>query len=113
MLASPFFLFALLYSVGQVALGEETSRPYSPPAEVRHKLLALLDRPRVPLDPQVRLVEPAERGLVVERLSIASERKADGQLERVPILIVRPENVSQRRPLVIFLHGTGSNKERQ
>jgi dienelactone hydrolase len=113
MFASRFFLVALLYTLGQVTLGEETSRPYSPPAEVRHKLLALLDRPRVPLDPQIRLVEPAEPGLVVERLSIASERKADGQLERVPILIVHPEGVSQCRPLVIFLHGTGGNKERQ
>ncbi len=61
----------------------------------------------MPLDPQVRLVEPTEKGLVVERLSIASERKANGQIERVPILIVRPEDTSRRRPLVIVLHGTG------
>jgi dienelactone hydrolase len=32
-------------------------------------------------------------------------------LERVPILIVRPKDVSQPRPLVIFLHGTGGSKE--
>lgn len=50
---------------------------------------------------------------MLERLSIASERKANGQLERVPILIVRPEDTSQRRPLVIVLHGTGRSKELQ
>ena len=45
----------LLLFVGQVARGDETPKPYPPPAEVRAKLLAQLDRPRVPLDPQVRL----------------------------------------------------------
>jgi pimeloyl-ACP methyl ester carboxylesterase len=113
MFASRFLPTALLCVLSQVAIAEETSRPYPPPADVRAKLLGQLDRPRVPLDPQIRLVEPAaEPGLVVERLSIASERKPNGQLERVPILIVRPEDASQRRPLVIVLHGTGGNKER-
>jgi len=46
-------------------------------------------------------------------LSIATERKADGKLERVPMLIVRPADVSARRPLVIVLHGTGGNKSRE
>jgi len=113
MFASHFVPVLLQCILGQVAIAEETSRPYAPPADVRASLLALLDRPRVPLDPQIRLVEAAERGLVVERLTIASERKANGELERVPILIVRPEDVSQRRPLVIVLHGTGRNKERE
>ena len=103
----------LLLLWGHVARGEEAARPYPPPAEVRAKLLSQLDRPRVPLDPQVRLVEPVEKGFVIERLSIASERKANGQLERVPILIIRPKDVSQPRPLVIVLHGTGGNKEAQ
>jgi pimeloyl-ACP methyl ester carboxylesterase len=113
MFASFWFSAALLLLLGQVARAEETCRPYPPPAEVRARFLAQLDRPRVPLDPQIRLVEPAEEGLVVERLSIASERKGNGQIERVPILIVRPKDVSQPRPLVIFLHGTGGNKERE
>jgi len=113
MFASPRFAAALLLFLGHVAHADETSKPYPPAADVKAKLLAQLDRPRVPLDPQVRLVEPAEKGLVVERLSIASERKSTGQMERVPILIVRPEDTSQRRPLVIFLHGTGGNKESQ
>jgi dienelactone hydrolase len=111
MFASRFYSVALLCLLARVAVAEETSPPYPPPAEVRARLLAQLDRPRVPLDPQVRLVEAAEPGLVVERLSIASERKANGQMERVPILIVRPEDTTQRRPLVIVLHGTGGNKE--
>ncbi len=108
----PAVLLFLHFFQGAAARGDD-ARPYPPPAEVRARLLAQLDRPRVPLDPQVRLVEPTEKGLVVERLSIASERKANGQIERVPILIVRPEDTSRRRPLVIVLHGTGGSKEGQ
>ncbi len=113
MFASRFVFAALLGIFGQVSLAEKTSPSYPSPADVRARLLAQLDRPRVPLDPQIRLVEPTGQGLIVERLSIASERKANGQLERVPILIVRPEKVAGRLPLVIVLHGTGGNKERE
>jgi pimeloyl-ACP methyl ester carboxylesterase len=113
MLISRRFAAALLLLLSQVVRAEEACEPYPPPAQVKARLLGQLDRPRVPLDPQVRLVEPAEKGLVVERLSIASERKANGEIERVPILIVRPEDGSQPRPLVIVLHGTGGNKEAQ
>ncbi|HEX4144944.1 MAG TPA: alpha/beta fold hydrolase [Pirellulales bacterium] len=113
MFKSLCFSAALLLFWGRVAAADDASRPYPPPAEVRAKLLAQLDRPRVPLDPQVTLVEPGEAGLIVERLTIASERKADGQIERVPILIVRPKETGTPRPLVIFLHGTGGNKESQ
>jgi len=113
MLVTRFLPAAFLCVLGQIAVAKDTYQPYSPPAEVRAKLLSQLDRPRVPLDPQVRIVEPADDGLVVERLSIATERKPNGQIERVPILIVRPEDASRPRPLVIVLHGTGGNKERE
>jgi dienelactone hydrolase len=105
--------FVNLVILNQLTLAEEASGSYPPPAQVRARLLAQLNRPRVPADPQFKLVEPAGDGLMLERLSIASERKANGQLERVPILIVRPEDTSQRRPLVIVLHGTGRSKELQ
>ena len=44
-------------------------------------------------------------------LTIASEKKADGTTERVPLLLVRPESVTKKLPVVISLHGTGGNKE--
>jgi dienelactone hydrolase len=82
------------------------------PSEVKAAFLRLLDRPRVPLDVQA---EPATTdgatGLSVERLSFASEKRADGSIERVPTLVVRPEKDTGRLPAVLLLHGTGGNKD--
>ena len=80
------------------------------PVEVRAGFLKLLDRPKVALDPKVDRSETKD-GLAVEHLSFATETKADGAIERVPTLLVRPEDATKRRPAVIVLHGTGGNKE--
>ncbi len=81
-----------------------------PPAEVKSSFLKLLDRPRVPLDAKVES-SATDRGFVVEQVSFASEKKADGSIERVPTLVVRPTDDAKRRPAVIVLHGTGGTKE--
>lgn len=86
---------------------------YPPPEEVREAFLKLLDRPRVPLDPQTRKTETDPAGHTDDYLSIASERKADETIERVPRLIVRPGKPAGKLPAVIVLHGTGGNKESQ
>jgi len=93
---------------------QSNERPeYPAPADVRAAFLKLLDRPKV--DPDVKELSPprTENGLTTEHLSIATERRADGTIERVPMLIVRPEKVVGRLPAVIALHGTGGNKEGQ
>jgi len=90
-----------------IAMADST---YPPVATVKAAFLKQLDRPRIPLDPQVR-ERNSTGGRVIERLSIASERKADGSVERVPVLLVRPEKAAGRLPAVIVLHGTGGNKE--
>lgn len=87
----------------------------APPAEAtRAAFLATLDRPRVDLDPKVKSTT-VEGSHVVERLDFATERHADGSVERVPTLLVRPAagSGSGRRPAVIVLHGTGGTKEAQ
>src|ERR1700733_6163747 len=108
MKSSRSLLALLLLVLVQQARAEDPAPDYPPPAEVKEKLLKQLDRPKVPLDPQVSLVAPSEPGL-----TIASEKKASGSIERVPILIVRPEDTKTPKPLVIVLHGTGGNKEGQ
>jgi dienelactone hydrolase len=70
-----------------------------------------LDRPRIALDPETQKTETIAGGFVAEHVTIASVRKADGSLERVPLLLVRPAKPSGRRPAVIALHGTGGNKD--
>src|SRR5205814_7534576 len=57
--------------------------------------------------------EKDDDGLVTEKLSFVSEKRPDGEPERVPVLLVRPEKVKKKLPVVIVLHGTGGNKEGQ
>jgi dienelactone hydrolase len=102
----------LLWLVPALVLAQPASPTYPPPAEVKAAFLKLLDRPRVPLDPRVKETR-SENGLVIETLSFASEKKTDGSVERVPVLLVRSEKSEGKRPAVIALHGTGGNKEGQ
>jgi dienelactone hydrolase len=98
-------------SHSRLAAAPAASAAYPPPADVRAAFYKLLDRPKV--DPDIKQLSPPRTagGLTTEHLSIASERKADGTFERVPMLIVHPEKTSGRLPTVIVLHGTGGNKE--
>jgi dienelactone hydrolase len=66
------------------------------PAAVRAHFLKIIDRPRVPLNPELRGTH----------LTFASEAQ-----ERVPAILLRPEKATGRRPAVILLHGTGDSKE--
>src|SRR5260370_42197140 len=100
--------------VAQVAPGEatQTRDEVKPPAEVKAAFLKLLDRPRVALDVTLdSAITDDKAGLVTERLSFASEKKADGSVERVPVLVVRPAATGGKRPAVIALHGTGGSKD--
>jgi dienelactone hydrolase len=88
---------------------------YPPAAEVKAAFLKQLDREKIPLQPLTPKVEFESDGRLVESVSIASERKADGTIERVPLLIVHPAQTAgaqgRRAPAVIVLHGTGGNKK--
>src|SRR5690242_17583792 len=98
---------------GGFTAATEPAGKYPPPAEVKAAFLKQLDRPRIPLDPRTRQSERDADGRITEYISIASEKKTDGSVERVPMLIVRPESAAARLPAVIVLHGTGGNKESQ
>jgi dienelactone hydrolase len=84
---------------------------YPPPEKVRASFRKLLDRPKVPLDVKEVTASKPQDGLVVEHLSFATEKKADGTVERVTAILVRPEQVSGKLPAVIVLHGTGGSAE--
>lgn len=82
------------------------------PAATRAAFLALINRPVVPLAPQ--LAAPIEKE---GRLHIAFSYAADAD-QRVPAILVKPAaasnaSASARRPVVISLHGTGGHKEGQ
>jgi dienelactone hydrolase len=101
----------ILFTLPAWALADKTPS-YPPPAEVKAAFLKLLDRPKVLLD--VKVDPPTtEAGLIMEHLTFASEKKADGSVERVPALIVRPEKAEKKLPAIVVLHGTGGTKEGQ
>jgi dienelactone hydrolase len=104
--------FSLLLFLAVPLAADEPKASYPPPAEVRAAFLKLLDRPKVPLDVKAQPAK-TDKGFVVETLSFASEKKADGKEERVPVLLLKPEKATGKLPVVIVLHGTGGNKEGQ
>ncbi len=106
-------LVCLLASGFLVPLLADESPKYPPPAEVKASFLKLLDRPKVPLAVKAG-ASKTEGDLIVETLTFASEKKADGTEERVPVLIVRPAKPAKKKlPAVVSLHGTGGTKESQ
>jgi len=84
-----------------------------PPVQVKAAFLKLLDRPRVPLAPQMIATKALGDGLIQEHVRFASEKKADGTIERVPVHIVRPAQAKRKLPAVIVLHGTGGSGKSQ
>ncbi len=82
---------------------------YPPPAQVKAAFLKLLDRPR--FDPDVTLDkrQTLPDGYILRHLTFASDKKPDGALERVPMLIISPAGAKGKLPAVIVLHGTGGS----
>jgi len=101
------WLAPLLLILARPAVAQEPAAP----AEVKRAFLALIDRPRVPLEAMAQGGD-GDPGHHVESVSFATERKADGAVERVPALVHTRTGVGpKKRPAVILLHGTGGNKE--
>jgi dienelactone hydrolase len=87
---------------------EEPPKPLTS-AETRKEFLKLLERPR--FDPDVKEGPGVASGqIATHTFAFASEKKSDGTIERVPVLMVRPAKEG-RYPAMIVLHGTGGNKE--
>lgn len=92
---------------GLMVLAPNASPTATNPAATRAAFLKLLDRPRVPLTPEVRPME-APTGLAQWHFTYATEAN-----QRVPGLFVKAAAGAPRRPVVIMLHGTGGTKEGQ
>src|SRR5262245_42198035 len=111
MLAHSAHVLALLL-ITQATPSDTSPAVLPPPAEVKKEFLKQLDRPKVPLDVKAEVADPDKDGLTSERVSFATEKRADGRIERVPTIVVRPAGSDGRRPAVIVLHGTGGTKDR-
>jgi len=99
-LALVLFLAPLSLRAGEPA--------YPPPEQVKQAFLKLLDRPRVPLDVKDGPVQEFKSGNRLQHFTFASE-KADGAIERVPVLLLTPKGSKGKAPAVIVLHGTGGS----
>ena len=69
-------LSLLLFVIPFAPIRAEEPRNYPPPAQVKAAFLKLLDRPRIPLDPQTIANKPLDDGLIQEHLRFVSEKKA-------------------------------------
>jgi dienelactone hydrolase len=74
-------------------------------ADTRADFLKLIERPRVRLKPQVEEL-PATNGFAQFHFSFAADAE-----QRVPGVLIKPENSKGRRAVVIALHGTGGSKQ--
>ncbi len=104
---------AVLLLFFTASLRAEEPPNYPPPAQVKSAFLKLLDRPRV--EPAVESTGPKELkdGFTLEHLTFASEKKANGAVERVPMLILKPAGAKGKLAAVIVLHGTGGSMNGQ
>lgn len=103
------FRHVLVVFLVALPVGADEPRALAP-AETRARFLKLLDRPRVDPDIEQRAPVAADDGFVAEHFDFASEKKRDGTIERVPVLLMRPAKPA-KYPAVIVLHGTGGSKE--
>lgn len=99
--------FLLVLAVPTLAPAQPT-KPLAP-EQAKAAFLKQLDRPKVAPDVSPAKTE-TKNGLVYSRWSFASEKKADGTVERVPVLTVSPADAKGKRPAIIVLHGTGGSK---
>lgn len=81
------------------------------PEQAKAAFLKLLDRPKVAADVREDAKPVEKNGLIYTRWSFASDKKADGTIERVPALTVAPAGKTGKLPVMIVLHGTGGNKD--
>src|SRR5262245_3472970 len=95
------FLPAILLLSSLLAPSGRSAEPLAP-EKAKAAFLKLLDRPKVPADVKE---EPgvASGALAFSRWSFASEKKADGTIERVPVLMVSPAGAKGKLPVMIVL----------
>jgi dienelactone hydrolase len=72
--------------------------------EPRNDFLRVIERPRLALAPQVQELSSTNH-LIQIHFSFASDAN-----DRVPGILIKPENFQGRLPVVIALHGTGGSK---
>lgn len=75
------------------------------PAAVRVSFLRSIERPRVPLSPQIRVLA-SDATMVREHVTFSAQEG-----ERVPGVLRKPGSGGGRHAAVILLHGTGGSKD--
>jgi dienelactone hydrolase len=101
------FVAGVVLSAPTASAAAANASPTDPDAAGRRAaFLKIIDRPLVPASPVVRQ-RPDDEGLAVQHVTFAVESG-----ERAAALVVQAHGAAERRPVVIYLHGTGSSKDR-
>jgi dienelactone hydrolase len=95
---------AVLWLIGGFDAATLQDSRSSDAARTRQSFLKLIDRPRVPLAPEVRIETGGDR-VRREHFAFASD-----ETNRVPGLLWKLSSRTGRRPAVVLLHGTGGSK---
>lgn len=103
------FCSLLLFLIPVPFVHSQEKWAYPAPDQVKAAFLKLLERPKVPLDAKEGPVKELPSGARLRHFTFASEKKADGTIERVPVLILTPAKTEKKAPAVIVLHGTGGS----
>ena len=93
-------VFAFAFAGASIGVAQEPDV-----ARIRAAFLKMIARPRVPLAPDTK-PRTDSGSYRAEHFSFATEAG-----ERVPGVFLKSARAQDRRPAVIFLHGTGSRKE--
>ena len=96
-------LFLVLFFCATFTLTAPSAEPLAP-EKAKVAFLKLLDRPKVPADVKEGPGIGSGR-IAVSRWSFASEKKADGTVERVPVLMVAPAGAKGKLPVIVSYHG--------
>lgn len=97
-------LFVCFLLVLQAGVLFAQSEQYPPADKVSADFKALLDRPKVAFDASFQTTKTDS--VIIEKGTFYSEKN-----EKVPTLIYKPGTGQKNYPVVIFLHGTGGNKD--
>jgi dienelactone hydrolase len=97
-------LTAVLAFLGCCALVAQSA----PADSTRAAFIKLIDRPRVALAVEARTVPSAEAEFVQAHVTFAADAQS-----RVAAVVIKRADLTGRAPAVIFLHGTGGNKDQQ
>ena len=98
-------VFAAVLLLASFILAHTAATTGADSTSTRAAFLHVIDRPKVPLSPEVRTLSETN-GTAKSHFTFATDAE-----QRVPGILLKPTKSTGRSPAVILLHGTGGTKD--